>query len=192
MFRKDSQDTTSAASALPDSLGISRSEFHASLSTNLALGNIHVRATPGFHSNGVTSTPGGELDVQLDLGIISLFAAAAHTLSPTSLIAEYGWGENVTPLTSLPASTTTLLRGGIGLSWKAFDVSVSAFSHDTQNPFDYIYDASKEMLTVFAPSSTISWRGVSGDVRISAYCATRVVPYGFFNILRPNYGPHDQ
>ena len=162
-IRRDSQDTTSSASALPDSLGISRSEFHASINTLLELGKIQINATPGFFSNGYTSTVGGQLDARVELGSIYLFVASAHTLSPISLVAEYGWGDRVNPLGSLPSSTTTLLRAGIGLSWKFLDFSVSGFTHSTDNPLEYIYDSAQDSLTVFAPSSAVSWQGASAD-----------------------------
>ena len=162
-IRKDSRDTTSSASALPDSIGISRSEFHLSANTSLELGNLLVNATPGFHSNGTTSTFGGELDVRLNVGMLHLFATSSHTLSPVSLIAEYGWGDTVNPLANLPSSTTTLLRAGLGISWKVLDASVSAFTHTTQSPYDYIFDSGQDTLTVFAPSDAISWQGVSAD-----------------------------
>lgn len=161
--REDSRDTTSSASAFPDSLGLSRSEFNASINAQLELGKIQVNATPGFHSNGITSIVGGELDAHIELGSIRLFAASAHTLSPISLIAEYGWGDRVNQPGSLPSSTTTLLRAGIGLSWKALDLSVSGFTHSTNNPLEYVYDSAQDTLTVFAPSSAISWQGVSAD-----------------------------
>ena len=162
-IREERRDSTTAVSALPDSLGLSRSEFHAFVNGSAQFGDLNIQATPGFHSNGNTSILGGELDVRLKMGSLYVFAAAAHTLSPLSMIAEYGWGDIVRPLTALPSSKTTLLRAGIGLSWKVFDLSVSAFTHDTNDAYDYIYDASQETLTVFAPSSTISWQGVSAD-----------------------------
>lgn len=162
-IREERSDSTTMISALPDSLGLSRSEFHASLHADLQLGEVQIKATPGFHSNGISSIAGGEIDARLDLGAIQVFAASAHTLTPVPLLAEYGWGSEVIPLDRLPSSTTTVLRAGIGFSWKALDLTVSGFAHGSRNSVDYIYNASQDTLTVFSPSDPVVWQGVTAD-----------------------------
>ena len=162
-LRRDSQDTTITSSALPDSLGISRTEFHASIHTNAQIGKLHLTATPGFHSNDITSILGGELNARMDLGRFHLFWSSTHTLSPVSLLAEYGWGDQVLPLANLPSATTTLHRAGIGFSWKTLDVTLSGFSQQSRNSLDYIYNPAQDTLTVFTPSKPVMWQGATAD-----------------------------
>lgn len=162
-LREERRDSASMISALPDSLGISRSEFHASMHANVQLGKVHLKATPGFHSNGITSVAGGELDARLDLEHFHFFASSAHTLAPVPFIAEYGWGSDVIPLANTPSSTTTILRAGLGLTWKTLDLSVSTFAHTSRNALDYIFNANQDTLTAFSTSDPVIWQGISAD-----------------------------
>ena len=139
--RKDSRDTTSTISALPDSLGIKRNNFQAYAQMAFNTESLNVLITPGLYSNTHSTLLGGSVEANYNVGVLRFFVNASRTLTHVPLVAEYGWGSSTIPLASVPSPETTLLKGGISLNWKAFDLTVSAFTHESVNSFDYVMNA---------------------------------------------------
>ena len=162
--REGSRDTSSTASALPDSLGLTRSYLQAYARLHVNSGNLDIELTPGFYSNTHSSTPGGSLKAAYSLGILRFFVTASRAQADVPLIAEYGWGPTLIPLENVPSPKTNLFRGGISLKWNVFDFSVSAFTHESSNSIDYMMNASLDTLHVRSLNEPVSWNGFAAQL----------------------------
>ena len=149
--------------ALPDSLGLSRSQFHLTLRDSLGLGRLEVNAEGGLHATDHATFFGGAVGLAQRVGSVRVFAEVWHAGQPVSWIEQYGFGRFVQPIDGVPDGRVSQARAGLTLRAGAFDLTVFGFVHEVTFPLD-LYSIGEDSVEVGVTGAPFRRAGVGGDL----------------------------
>ncbi len=148
--------------ALPDTLGLSRTQLHLTLRHALRLGAFDLTLEGGLHATDHATFPGGAADVAYRAGALRLFADASYAGQPVSWIEEHGFGRFVRPGATRPDGRVAQGRLGLTLRAGAFDLTAFGFAHEETRPLDLYATATEDSLAVLVASQPFRRAGLGG------------------------------
>lgn len=170
-----------SASALPDSLSLQRTAVHAYLHSRFDLGPVRVRIEPGFHKNSHHALWGGSFTLALVSSWAHVRLIASRSFEPFSFADEYGWGDTLVPLSTVPSTTTHAARAELGVRWKGVSLEATAFAHQTENPVEY-FAVDEDTVFVRSLVEPVEWIGASAELGLRKYARR-----GLYLTLTPAY-----
>ena len=168
--------------ALPDTLNLSRDQWHVALRDTLALAGTEVVLEGGYHRDDGVSFPSGLVRLRRGLGPVQVFVEATHSGVPVSRVARWGFGGLVEPLAVRPDSRLTLGRAGFTLHAGPFDVTAYAFAWRQTRPVDLYATGRADTVAVRVGGAPLRYAGVSADV-----AWRRRAERGLYMILQPTF-----
>ncbi|QXD14512.1 putative porin [Rhodocaloribacter litoris] len=170
--------------ALPDSLGLTRTQVHLAARDTLAAGGFEAVLEGGYHRDGGRTYPAAFGRLARETGPVTLFVEASRTVQPVSPMVRYGFGSVVRP-SDEPGGPVTLGRGGFTVRLGSFDLTAFAFLHQTTDPLDLFVVAGD---TVAARVETGTWRraGIALDLGFRRHARR-----GLYFVFRPTFSRPD-
>lgn len=156
-------DRLRRSTALPDSLGLSRSELHLTLRDSLRRGGLEASVEGGLHATDHATFVGGTLGLAQRVGPLRLFAEAWHAGQSVSWIEAYGFGRFVQPLDATPDGRVSQARAGLTLRAGAFDLTIFGFAHEATHPLD-LYTTGEDSVAARVADAPFRRAGVGGDL----------------------------
>ena len=179
-------DDLGQSNALPDSLGLSRSQLHFTLRDSLRRGGLEVNVEGGLHATDHATFVGGAVGLAQRVGPLRLFAEAWHAGQPVSWVEQYGFGGFVQPVDGVPDGRVSQARAGLSIRAGAFDLTVFGFAHEATQPLD-LYSAGEDSVVVAVAGAPFQRAGVGGDLgwrrkaRRGFYLTAQPTFIGFLN-----------
>jgi len=154
----------SRQSALPDSLGLSRSQLHAIVRDAFRSGTFDATLEGGLHITDAATVPGGSVRLGWQPGAVRLFGEASVAGQPVSWIEEHGFGRFLTGADDIPNGRVVQGRIGFAARLGPVDVTGFGFAHEVTQPLDLYETSVTDSVAVRVARSPFRRAGVGGDI----------------------------
>ena len=154
----------SRQSALPDSLGLSRTQLHATLRDAFRTGSFEGTLEGGLHVTDTATFPGGAVRLGWQPGAVRLFGEASVAGQPVAWIEEYGFGRFFKAVEGVPDGRVMQGRVGFAARLGPFDMTAFGFTHEVTQPLDLYETSVTDSVAVRVASSPFRRAGVGGDI----------------------------
>lgn len=164
-----------------------RRQLHATLRDSIGFGSTTVVLDGGMHASDEQTHPSASVQATHQWGRFRFFVDGRLSGQPISWIETAGFGEVVVPLDTAPTGRIVHGRAGIAVDLGAFDVGLTGFAHEIQNPID-LY-ATETADTLEALVSAVPFRragatlavGWRRDARAGLYAQAQGTALQFLN-----------
>ena len=136
------------------------SRLHAALRDSMQILDLQATLEGQLHASDDLPLLTGAARLEHPLGPLRLFGEAALSGQRVPLLARRGFGEFLTPLSSLPAGRIARGRAGAALQAGPFDLKLFAFGRHLNQGLDYYVEETNE--TVTARTAPDHWRAGLG------------------------------
>lgn len=154
----------SRQSALPDSLGLARTQLHATVRDAFRAGAFDGMLEGGMHVTDAATFPGGAMSLGWQAGAVRLFGEASVAGQPVAWIEEQGFGRFLQAMSSVPDGRVMQGRIGFTAQWGPFDVTAFGFAHEVTQPLDLYETSVTDSVAARVASSPFRRAGVGGDI----------------------------
>lgn len=125
-----------------------RQQLHATLRDSIGFGSTTFVLDGGLHVSDAQQYPSASLQAAHQWGRLRFFVDGRLAGQPISWVERAGFGETLIPLDTVRTGRIAHGRAGLAADLGPFDVRLSGFAHEIQNPIDLYATATADVLDV--------------------------------------------
>ncbi len=152
-----------ASDALPDSIGLSRTRFFATVRDSVQLGGFLLDAHASLNAGDETFVSGA-VQGAWQAGPLHLFAEGQHTAQPVAWTDVYGYGRFLQPLATAALPRVMFGRAGVTMAAGPFDITLFGFAHRTTQALDLYLADEEDVVEAQVSSTAVERVGAGVDV----------------------------